>query len=192
MVFRRLGGEVIPVLGIIVEGSYDEKIIRAFISRMRSEDPVIRPVGGKSKLGKKLPGWLEYFHYQYKDIDKVLVIRDQDQECIKTVVEKLQNKLAGHRYPFKIKFCAIKVTIETWLLADERAIGNVVGQHVPPVMGSLEDIENPKDCLMQILTTAKVGYTDEKAGQIAAAADLEKIAYRCPGFNRFREDIQDC
>lgn len=45
---------------------------------------------------------------------------------------------------------------------------------------------------MQILTTAKVGYTDEKAGQIAAAADLEKIAYRCPGFNRFREDIQDC
>jgi len=45
---------------------------------------------------------------------------------------------------------------------------------------------------MQILTTARVGYTDEKTGQIAAAADLERIAYRCPGFIRFREAVLDC
>jgi len=136
MVFGRLGGEVISVLGIIVEGPYDEKIIRAFISRMGSEDPVIRPVGGKTKLRKRLPGWLEYF--RYANTDKVLIIRDQ--ECIKTVVEALQNLLTGRDYPFQKIFCVIKVTIETWLLADEQAISNVVGQPIPPVQGTLEDI----------------------------------------------------
>jgi|GEM_PF-732805 len=176
MVFGRLGGEVISVLGIIVEGPYDEKIIRALVSRIQSEEPIILPVGGKTKLRKKLPGWLEYFRYE--NTDKVLIIRDQDQECIKTVVEALQKLLAGREYPFQKIFCVIKVTIETWLLADEQAISNVVGQPVPPVQGNLEDIQNPKERLIRILSTANVDYTPERARQIAAVADLEKIAYR--------------
>lgn len=121
-----------------------------------------------------------------------MIVRDQDNECIKTIVENLQTKLAGRNYPFEIKFCIIKMTIETWLLADERAISGVVGKRMPPVQGILEDIQNPKDRLREILSKAKVAYTDEKAGHIAAAADLERIASRCPGFHRFRRAVLDC
>lgn len=182
------------MLGIIVEGFYDEKIIRAFTSRILPGDTVIRSVGGKTKLRQKLRGWLEFFrHYEQNGkIHKVLIIRDQDQECIKLVVEDLQNLVSDRDYPFQIKYCVIKAAIEAWLLADEQAIAQAVDKNVPVVHETLEDIQNPKGRLVSILSEAKLNYTDERAGQIAEAADLETIAYRCPCFQRFRQTIADC
>ena len=58
--------------------------------------------------------------------------------------------------------------------------------------GNLEDIKDPKTKLVAILSAATLAYTGELAGRIVAAADLETIATRCPGFRRFKQSVLDC
>jgi hypothetical protein len=86
----------------------------------------------------------------------------------------------------------IEREIETWLLSDEKAISRVVERDVPPVNQTLEGIKDPKKKLKEILSRAKESYTAETLRRIAEESDIERIAYRCPGFQRFRQLVLDC
>jgi hypothetical protein len=180
--------------GIVVEGENDKIIIETLIRKILSEDHfcISRPTGGKNKLMTKFLGWLEDF--KNRQVNKAIIIRDQDNQCIKEIIDLIRAKLTERegRYRFGIKICIIKQEIDTWLMADENAISRVVGGKVPRVNENLEDIMNPKEKLQGILSRFRFNYTKETLRKIAEEANLSTIEYRCPGFKRFRESIVDC
>jgi len=181
-------------IGIVAEGlpNSDVKIIAELVKKILNNNPffVLRPEGSKSNVIEKYRGWLEEF--RHKRVEKALIIVDQDMACVKMLVEKMQNKIVGREFRFQVKFHVIEREIETWLLSDEKAISRVVERDVPPVNQTLERIKDPKKKLKEILSRAKESYTAETLRRIAAESDIERIAYRCPGFQRFRQLVLDC
>jgi len=186
------------IYGIVVEGPYDEAALPEIIKKcLSSEIEIIsRPCGGKDRLMKSFPGFLEEFRHakQGSPVDKALVIRDGiDPDAL---LEKMRSKIAGQTYPFEVKVIIIVQELETWLLADEEAISKVTqarsGRTVARVSENLESIPQPKEKLKEILSGAKVPYTREVAREIAAHSDLSKIEYRCPRFREFRQTVIDC
>jgi len=178
--------------GIVVEGVYDEQVISALVEKIFSKECrcLCRLTGGKSNLMKKFPGFLEEF--RFNAVDKALVVRDADRKLVDQLRDRMEEKVLGRNYPFALKFCVIKEEMETWLLADEKAISRVAGKDIPRVSEDLENIEKPKEKLMQILSRAKVNYTPEVARKIAEAVKPHTIEYRCPGFKAFRMSVLDC
>ena len=88
-----------------------------------------------------------------------------------------------------MRFIVIIRELEACLLADSEAIATVSrgypGRGVHVVNESIEAIADPKARLQRMLSEAKVAYTREVARKIAAAANVEYIANRCPSFRSF-------
>lgn len=181
-------------LGIIAEGlpNSDVLIISELINKIISEEIslCLRPGKDRGNVIKKYRGWLEDF--RIKQIDKAIVMVDQDLTCIKELVTKLAEKIEGRNYIFQVKFHIIEREIETWLLSDEEAISKVIGKNIPRVKGDLENIIDPKTKIKELLSKAKRVYTPETLRKIAQESDIERIASRCPGFRRFQQSIIDC
>lgn len=182
------------LIGIIAEGLYnsDVTIISELVKKILSTNPsfILRPLVSKPNVIKKYRGWLEDF--RNRNIDRALIIIDQDLSCVKTLVEKLREKIAGRQYRFSVKFHVIEREIETWLLADERAISNVAGRNVARINDNLEDILQPKEKLIELLSRVRVNCTADTKLRIAMESNIERIAYRCPGFRRFQQSVIDC
>jgi hypothetical protein len=181
-------------IGIVAEGSpiSDVQIISELVKKiLRIDHSIIpRPGGSRPNVIKKYRGWLEYF--RNRNVDKVLIIIDQDMSCVKFLVEKLTEKIVDRKYRFPVKFHVIEREIETWLLADERAISKVAGKNIHRVNENLEDILQPKEKLIELLSQVRVNCTAETKRIIAAGSDIQRIAYRCPGFRRFMQSVLDC
>lgn len=145
----------------------------------------------------KFPGFLESFRYdkQGGHVDKALVIRDADNKDPNELLERMKNKIAGRNYPFEVKFVIIVQELETWLLADEEAISRVTqsrsGKSVSRVNENIESIIQPKNHLEQMLSEARVPYTDKVAKEIARESDISRIEYRCPKFREFCQAVID-
>ena len=188
------------VYGIIVEGSYDEAALIELIKECISDDVQIipRPCGGKDRLGKIFPSLLESFRYikQGSSVDKAFIIRDADGKDPKAIEMNMKSKIAKQNYPFEVKFIIIVQKLETWLLADEKAISNVTqtrsGRTVSRVNENLESIVNPKEKLQDILSNAGVPYTAAVAREIAKELNKSTIEYRCPRFKEFHQAVIDC
>jgi len=183
-----------PRLGIVAEGlpNTDVIIISELVKKILSNDLdfYLRSGRDKANVIRKYSGWLEDFHL--RRVDKAFVIVDQDLSCVKLIVEKMRGKISARNYDFPVKFHVIEREIETWLLSDEKAISRVVGKNVPRVNKDLETIQDSKKKLKEILSLAKAYYTPEILKSIAQEIDIEHIAYRCPGFRRFRQLVLDC
>lgn len=180
--------------GLVVEGQYDEVVLTELIRKCVA-DPieVAGRVCGGSIMNKYL-GFLEAFRHikQGTHVDKALVIRDANGGDPEKLVSRMRDKIANRDYPFPVKCVVIVRELETWLLADDRAISQVAGRTVPPVNESPEAIPAPKERLMRLLAQACVPYTSEVARSIAANVDIERLRYRCPCFERFDEAVRDC
>jgi hypothetical protein len=101
----------------------------------------------------------------------------------------MKAKYADRSYPFPVIPFVIVQELETWLLADNNALSQVCNRAVPAIQATLEDIENPKERLQRVLAQARVPITPETARKIAAATDIARLAYRCPGFRNFRQAL---
>ncbi|MCK9375316.1 MAG: DUF4276 family protein [Syntrophobacterales bacterium] len=181
-------------IGIVAEGlpNSDVQIISELVKKILSTDPsfIQRSGGNRPNVIKKYRGWLEDF--RNRNVDKALIIIDQDMSCVRALVEKLKGRIADRQYRFPVKFHVIEREIETWLLADERALSKVAGKNIHRVNETLEDILQPKEKLIELLFRVGVNCTAETKRRIAAESDIERIAYRCPGFRRFRQSVLDC
>lgn len=204
--------------GIVVEGPYDVAVLSELIPRILSRDvPVIprpcfaRVIANKQLLTllrdlqdemerrlrervlKNLQDEIEVWSHQ-----KALVIRDSGGKDPKIIEAELTQKVQERPWAFShgVHVCIIRREIETWLPADVEAVKAVAekrgGQAVAEVQGALEDIEYPKDKPKQLLSEAKLEYTERVCAEIARSLRLDTLSYRCPSFRAFKQQVVDC
>jgi hypothetical protein len=106
-------------------------------------------------------------------------------------------KKSSFRPTFPVHFYATRRTVETWLLADERALGKVAlgrgrTRSIKSVNTLLEEIIDPKTLFLKMLSEADLSADDKVNADIAYEADLVRIAERCPHFYEFRELVHAC
>jgi hypothetical protein len=191
MVFGSTGRRIMKRFVIIGEDDYHIKTIPISIRRIILEDIkfIRRKARNKGNVIKKYAEMLKEF--KKGNINKAIILVDQDNNCIKEDAEKLKKQLVGKKYNFEIKFHIIEKEIETWLLADHEAISKVAGKNISMIRGILEEVNNPKEILIRLLREKKI-YTPEVAVKIANEADIGVIENRCIGFKRFRDSVLDC
>jgi hypothetical protein len=94
--------------GLIVEGEYDEAVLRELILKCAGGNIEIisRLCGSAGALMNRFLGFLEEFRYvkQGEPVDKALVIRDADRKDPPELIEKMQSKIARRTYPFPVQF----------------------------------------------------------------------------------------
>ncbi len=158
--------------GLIVEGDYDAAALQEFLRRCAGEDAAIvsRPCGSGGSLINRFRGFLEEFRYAKggAPVDKAFIMRDADQKNPDELIKKMQSMIFNRTYPFPVKFVIIVRELETWLLADNEAIIRIVAEYsnrraskirIQEIIGTLEEIQDPKTRLQKILSDAKIAYT---------------------------------
>jgi hypothetical protein len=187
------------VFGIIVEGPRDAAVYPAIIQRIRPDvGPVIAwPCGGVPALLKNFVGMLRGL--EYNRIDKALIIRDSGGKDPKVAEAGLNERLhkSGFIPTFPVHVYATRSMVETWLLADEQAVSTVAQSRgrtrsVKPVGKPLEEIMDPKPLFLAMLSQAGLPADDKVYEEIASAADLNRIAERCPRFAEFSRHVHAC
>jgi hypothetical protein len=82
------------------------------------------------------------------------------------------------------------------LLADAAAVNAVArergGRDVPELQGELEDIADPKERFVRLLSQARLLFTPAVCREVACQADIEKLRYRCPSFRSIERKVIDC
>jgi hypothetical protein len=188
------------VFGIVVEGPRDAAVYPIIIRRIRSdiEYVIARPCGGMPALSDKFVGWLRHFQYQHL-IEKALVIRDSDWKDSHALEAKLSDRLdkSGFKPTFPVHFYATRCMVETWLLADEQALRKVAlirgrTRSIKPFGRPLEGVIDPKPLFLKMLSEAGLAADDKVYQEVASAADLDRIAERCPRFAEFRKHVHAC
>jgi hypothetical protein len=188
--------------GLIAEGDKDVAVYVELIRKIcgSSAKVVSHAAGGREKLYQKLPGFLRNLEYagpQGKAVEKALVVRDADGKNPRMVEEKLQGKISNcqFRFAFGIGIHVVVQKMDTWLLADVDAINRVStsrgGKSVQAVRDPLEQIQDSKATLQNLLSEARLNYTPEVCRLIAGETDLTTLRRRCPSFGEFERKALD-
>jgi hypothetical protein len=189
------------VFGIVVEGPRDAATYQVLIRRIRPDVAVVpRQCGGVPALANRFVGFLKEFEWHTGHrVDKALVIRDSDRKAPEIVEADLNSRLSksGFRPTFPVHIYATRCMIETWLLADERAVSIVARargrtRSIKAVRRPLEEIMDPKPLFLRMRSEADLPADDKVYEEIASAADLDRIAERSPRFLEFRKHIHAC
>lgn len=62
---------------------------------------------------------------------------------------------------------------------------------VPRVPDQLENLQDPKDTFISLLSRARLDYTPAVCREIAKESDLTKLRVRCPSFAAFEQKVID-
>lgn len=186
-------------VGLVVEGNRDSVTYPELVHKIRSDIEAIRAIscGDVAKLKTRFVGWLKHFEWNVDlVVAKVLVIMDSDCSDAAVWETQLQQVFDQSRFHprFAVHFHATKCELESWLLADENAVNEVARQRgknkrVQAVTVNLETHRNAKELFQRVLSDAGLPADARVYQEIAAAADLERIALRCPSFRQFAQKV---
>lgn len=192
------------VFGIIVEAERDAAVYSLLIRRIRSDLDEVLSIrcGGVVGIRRQFVGWIKNFQWHSNlQIGKVLVICDSDRRDSQSVEAELDGILNQSGFPTQltlpVHFYATKCEVETWLIADESAVNRVARDRheagmAQAVTGDLETIIDAKSRFRRMLSQAGLPATPAVYEEVAKAADLNRIAERCPYFERFVESVRAC
>jgi hypothetical protein len=186
-------------LGLVVEGAYDTAVFSELIPRILGGEVQISRVietGGSGRLMARVPGYVKAMEFANAGgpVDRVIVVRDSNAKGPAKVEEGMRSKMAGrnYRFPRGVKLHAVRRETETWLLADAAAIGHVAGgRDAPETRHALEEIQDAKARLREVLSLVGLPYTPGVCAEIARALDLETLRRRCPNFRAFEEKVRE-
>lgn len=188
--------------GLVVESERDGVAYPELIRKIRDdvENVLAIPCHGVSEVKKQFVGWLKYFQWSppYR-IDKALVITDSDRSAPRIREEVLTRvHVRSHFAPqFPVHFHATVREVETWLIADVDSINDVSRQrgktgYARPFNEDPESLLQAKEAFYEALRAAKLPASPHVYGEIAAAADIQRIRNRCPSFRAFEEKVHSC
>ncbi len=189
-------------LVVIVEGTDDYETYPILIRRIRNDVERLFRVqcGGVRKLKTTFVPSLKYYQARRDlNVAKALVVRDSDCKDVHPLETELDQILRGAntKLAFPVHFYATKCELESWLLADEGAINRVSASRggpggITPVNLALEMHKDAKALFHRVLWEAGLQVTPRVYAEIAQAADLQRIAQRCPYFREFMARVQAC
>jgi len=189
-------------VGIVVESERDAVVYPELIRKIRNDIGVVAaiPCGNDVRLMNQFVRWLKYFHWHAQaSVNKALVIRDSDCTGAGIWEAKMKRILdqSGFVPSFPVHFYATRCEVESWLLADENAINQAArNRHkqgsVPAIKIEFESYRNAKELFMQVLSKVRLPADPLVYGEIAKAANFERIAARCPYFQHFVENVRAC
>lgn len=190
--------------GIVVEGDYDIGTYEELIWKICGRQVQVESQDTRGRVrykNKKLVGYLRSFEHVSAtggSVDKALVIRDTGGRNPAIVEEEIGSRIGNRApaFPRGISAHAVHQEMETWLLADYSAINRVAlarnaRDKIQPVHGVLEEIRNPKEKFLNILSQAGLNYTAEVCREIAREIDLPVLRERCPSFREFERKVLD-
>lgn len=186
--------------GIVVEGDYDSAVYEVIINKLSPSIPIrFLTCGGRSSLMNRFPNLLKVFEYQLAEgpVEMAVVIQDADGRDPEEIEAQMASKIAGRKCPFGlgVQFFAVPQAMESWLLADVKALDTVSqrrgGKHVTRSYDAPETRLRPKEDLRQLLSDHGLIYTPELAREIAREIDLDRLAEACPRFRVFSQ-LVDC
>ncbi|HUB77228.1 MAG TPA: hypothetical protein VMB03_00460 [Bryobacteraceae bacterium] len=126
------------------------------------------------------------------------MIRDCDGKDPREVEADLMDRLKNSHFEprFPVHFYATKSMVETWLLADARAVREVARlrghNHAVKEVNVQEENRNAKTLFYAMLSQAGLPADPKVYGEIATEADIDIIEGCCPYFLKFREHIHAC
>jgi len=186
-------------IAIVVEGPSDRAAYPVLMERIRTGLRVnqIRDCGGKTKLKNSFVGLLKELERNPAwSIERVFVIQDSDCKPHEEIEARLQSKLSeSHFAPeFQVRCFATKCVLESWLLADPRAINTISrrrGKHkqVESVQVDLDSYKDAKKLFWEQLSKAELQAVPPVYAEIASVIELGQISSRCLSFRRFKEKI---
>lgn len=172
------------MIGFVTEGGSDVSVVREICQKVGIKTQFRRMRGNNLGKGKRLADLLSA-----AGCKKVIILKDLHRSTPSEIDTKFREAgLEG-----EAKLCIVVKAIESWLLADEKALSDYVGSEVKRVHNP-EDISKPDEFLDGIFKKEK-GRAYLKGGkdpsEIAKKLRLRVVEKRCPSFKEFRAAVQN-
>lgn len=169
------------MIGFVVEGPSDEKVVKEICRKLtiRAEPRLMRG-GYNPRRSQALSKML-----LSGGCDKVIVLKGSHSSDPLRVRREIESK---QRFTEKVRLCIVVHAIESWLIADENAIGDYLGIRIEKI-GDPETCCKPEELLEKIFE--KKGREYYKNGrdpaEIAKGLSLSEVAEKCASFREFSE-----
>jgi len=175
------------VIGFVVEGPSDEKVLLELAKKIniKIETRVPRPGGGTRyrKIKRFATDLLNR-----KGCKKVCFLKDSHCSSPEKIKDQVLKEIGRG-----IKICIVVHAIESWLLADEKAIEDYLQIKIKPVP-SPEHHCKPDDVLDDLFRKAGKRYFKggKDPAEIAKRLNLNQVQKKCTSFRNFLQVIHDC
>jgi 5S rRNA maturation endonuclease (ribonuclease M5) len=179
-------------IGLIVEGESDKKALKEIFSKIgiNAEFRVI-PGGFNVRKINVLARMLSN-----SGCKKVIVLKDTECKQKDEMYEELKDKI---RELEGVDVCLVQCSLESWLVADEKAIESLIGEKTKRSVkvknfSNPESIPKPKDEMREIFRKAgvRISYIETvHAPEIASRADINKWEEKCESFKEMMEKIRN-
>ena len=171
------------------------KPLRVLVKRV-SENPKLsvfgKGFGGCGKLCRKACSHIKDF--ASKGASRFIVCHDSDGTRPRAVKERLEGVIrAGNCSTYN---CSIVVPIEeleSWIIADEKAIQTVISTLSITSVASPESLNNPKEWLRsksRVLGSRPLFIPSIHNKEVLRHTNLDKLATKCPSFIPLREFVR--
>jgi hypothetical protein len=180
-------------VGLIVEDESDFDVLKEVIPKINSRINSLKKVvaHGSGRIIGKANSWSN--NLRDKGCTCLIVVRDCDNESLSALRERLDIAYRGAPFTKKVLVVAVQ-EIESWLLADLRAVHKVFGRGgvIPKSIPSPENVQNPKEHLKNIIHR-KYAFTylntvDNR--KIAKELDVSILKSKCPSFEILYDFIE--
>ena len=172
------------MIGFVTEGPSDKSIVQEICRQLGIRTDVRRMRGNNFGKARALSARL--FDAGCK---KVIILKDLHT----STPSEIEGKFRGEGFQSQVSLCIVVKAIESWLLADEKALSDYLGSEVEAISNP-EDISEPDELLEDIFRREK-GRSYIKGGrdpdEIAKRLRLRIVEKKCPSFKEFKAAVRN-
>jgi len=178
------------VIGFVVEGPSDEKVVEEICQKLQILQKIKKM--RKAMNPRKVKAFADFLLDQ--NCENVIILKDSHCSDPENIEKNLRDRLIEESLRDKIdrevRICIVVHAIESWLLADEEAIGDYLRSKVKGIHNPENECQ-PEDVLDGIFKKNNREYLKggEAPREIAKRLSLEKVAKKCPSFIKFKTFI---
>lgn len=184
-----------PTLALVAEGEFDLFAYAEFIARENNRNAGVHARQCRGCVSGRFLRILTPFKYPPPRIERAVVVSDahgRDPDQWRT---ELQRQSQNADFPFSIEHVVVVNELEAILLCDPTAIASLCAERgraiaVPQLTRSPESYIDAKQQLETILARGGVPYTRAVARELAARADLERLAYWSQSYRSFQAAVR--
>ena len=171
-------------LGFLVEGPGDEKVIAQILGKLGKRFR-IRNARGSGNLKRKALSFIRLL--TSSNCTKIIILRDLDCMDYEAVQREFSVYLSN-----KTKLCIVVHELESWLLADNNALSELLGKQVRAIPNP-ESIHDAKSRMKKIFEkSGKKHIPSRDLPEIARHIDLNVVRKKCESYFRFEALMENC